>query len=215
MTCMRILGVCLGALFGVGVMTSSASAALPEFGPPAGAFTITSKAATFETVGKVKVKCVADTGKGEITGPKSVSIKIVFTGCTTSAIAGVKCQTPGSAPGEISTFGLIGELGYIELEPLKEVGLALSDPAAGIVTEFTCGPTVEILTGSVIAKVTPLNKPSKTITLKFVQKKGLQVPFNLFGEPPPPDILMNTHPEPVGLASGEPMKFAAPIVVIA
>jgi hypothetical protein len=211
-TRLRILGICLGATFALGVTATSASA-LPEFGPPTGKFTVKSKTTKFETASKVKITCLADTGSGEITGPTTASMTVRFTSCTSSAIVGVMCQSPGLAPGEITTFPLFGKLGYISREPELEVGLDLANPAAGIFTEFMCGAALERLSGSVIGKITPINKPTKKLTLKFVQKKGIQKPLNLLGEPP--DFLMNGNPEPVGLASSEGMTFAAPVVVIA
>jgi hypothetical protein len=209
---LKVIGVCLGAAFALNVMTGSALA-LPEFsGPFPKAFTSISKATLLETASKNKVKCTADTATGSITGATTASITITFTGCAEGAAA-VPCQTPGRPPGEIVTFGLFGQLGYIELEPEKQVGLDLSDPAAGVIMNFECGAGGQVITGSVIGKVTPLNKLTKKLTVKFVQKKSVQTPTKLLGEPV--DILMNTNPEPVGLASAEPLSFAAPVFVTA
>src|SRR5271165_3205516 len=97
--------VCLIATVGA----SAAAAAPPEFTPPfPNPFTSTSKAMTLQTVGGFKVKCKADTGKGEVTGPATALLRITFTGCTSGA---AHCQGPNGLSGEITTEALLGTLG--------------------------------------------------------------------------------------------------------
>jgi hypothetical protein len=48
------------------------------------------------------VKCTASKGKGEITGPKTASLQVTFTGCETK---GVPCES-GATHGTIETFPL-------------------------------------------------------------------------------------------------------------
>jgi hypothetical protein len=206
------------AILSIGaVAAASASAALPEFsGPFPKAFTSTSKASTLETVGKTKVKCEADTNAGTITGPNAGNLTITFTGCQTKTIP---CNSPGAVPGEIVTHGLTSTLGYINRE-LKEVGIDFSNPAGALVLEFQCGPaTAGVVRGSVIGKITPVNKlvkPPAHFTVKFAQKKGIQT-IGKF-EAGPLDILetsLNGGPfEPSGLNSVDLVKFAAPPVEI-
>ena len=49
----------------------------------------------------MKVTCKADTNKGAVTGPGAALVRISFTGCTTTAVAGVLCQSPNGVPGEM------------------------------------------------------------------------------------------------------------------
>ena len=213
----RVLGILTAATAALAVGAGSASAALPELAAPPGMpFTAVSKAALLETATKVKIKCTADTAKGEVLGPKLVTMTIAFTGCTSSEVPGVLCNSPNGVPGEVATMPLIGQLGYIKVEPPVEVGMDLSDPAAGLITTVICGPSVDRITGSVIGRVTPLNKPTKKLAVKFTQKVGIQNPTHLFGEPV--DILQSSFGGPLiptGLAGNEPLAFPAPVVLVA
>src|SRR5580700_7500305 len=66
------------------------------------------------------VKCTASKGKGEITGPKTATLQVTFTGCETK---GVPCES-GATHGTIETFPLEtslidhGEKGFGGKEPL-------------------------------------------------------------------------------------------------
>jgi len=208
-----VLSLCVGSMPALGALAGTASAALPEFNAPPGlTFTSTSKATLFETPAKLKIKCTADTNKGEILGPKTALMTITFTGC---AIPGAGCSN--GAPGEIATRPLIGQLGYITREPELEVGLDLSEPAAAIIAEFFCGPTLDKIIGSVIARITPINKLTNAFALKFTQKKGIQMPTNFLGGPI--DILENSFGgepfQPIGLASLDTLHFLPAIKISA
>ena len=68
---------------------------------------------------------------------------------------------------------------------MKRVGLDLS---AGLVpvTTFTCGPASFVVEGSVIGRLTPVNKMvmiPNHFKLKFMQKMGKQNPMSFEGEP--------------------------------
>ncbi len=215
----RAIGLCMGVVFVMSALTAtSALAALPEFvAPPGLPFTSTSKATTLETVGKVKVKCTADTNKGEVTGPNTLTMTISFTGCTSTKVAGVLCQSPNGLPGEIVTSLLFGTLGYISTEPTA-VGLDLASPTGAPVATILCGALVDTVVGSVIGTVTPINKlvkPGKHLTLKFSQSKGIQKPTNFFLGPL--DILESSFGgpfEPTGLKSSDAISFPAPVEVL-
>lgn len=215
------LGACSAvALATCAIATTAASAAPPEFSPPfPNPFTSTSGAMTLQTVGKVKVLCKADTNKGQVSGPAAALVTIRFTGCTTTAVAGVLCQSPNGAPGEIATEMLFGTLGYVSKTPL-EVGLDLSNPTGGPMLVFTCGALRGEVFGSVIGRITPLNKlvkPGAHVTLKFAQKAGHQaIPMLLGGPLDVPLTRLGGGPlEESGLASTDKLTFAAPIVIIA
>jgi hypothetical protein len=216
-----ILGACSAvALATCAIATTAALATPPEFSPPfPNPFTSTSAATTLQTVGKVKVMCKADTNKGEVTGPGAALVRISFTGCTTTAVAGVLCQSPNGAPGEIVTELLLGTLGYVSGVPL-EVGLDLSNPTGGPLAVFFCGALKGEVFGSVIGRVTPLNKvvkPGAHVTLKFAQKAGHQAITMFLGGPVdvPLTKLSGGPLEESGLASTDKLTFAAPIVIIA
>ncbi len=208
---------CAAAVGAIALWATPALGALPAFNPAAPIpFTSSSGASTLETVSKVKVKCKADTNKGEITGPNSVSVVVSFTGC--EAKGGIMCNSPNGVAGEIVTTTLSGTLGYLVNPEIKEVGLDLSSPAGAVLAEFTCGAALRaIVTGSVIGQITPVNKlllPPKHFMLKFKQKKGKQAITHLFGGPI--DVLMTSFGGPFeesGLNSSDNVSFAAPVEI--
>ena len=213
---MRIMGLCLVAVFAVGAATATVASALPEFtGPFPKTFTSTSKGSLLETVGGKKTKCTADTNLGEITGPQSGNIRIVFTGCK---LGKLPCNTPGAAPGTIATNMLTMRIGYIS-KANKEVGADLVEPNLGF-TAYVCGPAIFVkVTGSVIGRITPINKsviPAKVFKLKFAQTLGAQKFPNL--EASPVDILESSFggpPEVTGLASTDAILFGEPVTLLA
>ena len=202
----------------IAVTAASAVAAPPEFtGPFPNPYIGASKTTKIETVGKQTVTCTADKVKGQITGPVTAEVQIDLTGCTTSVVAGVQCNSPNGLPGEIQTEVLFGTLGYTKLEP-KEVGLDLANPTGGPMAVFFCGAAVTgKLYGSVIGKVTPINaKPGKGLHLSFAEKAGKQHFMNLLGGPPDfPMMTLGGPLEPAGIASGEALKLAFPTTLIA
>jgi hypothetical protein len=204
-----------------GSLSAVASAAPPEFSPPfPNPFTSASKATTLETIGKVRVKCTASTDSGMVTGPKTLSVRIDFTSCTTTAVAEVLCQSPNGAPGEIQTELLLGQLGYVTAPPAPVVGLDLSNPTGGPMIVFFCGSLKGEVLGSVIGRVAPLNKvvkPGAHVSVKFTQKAGHQAITMLLGGPldVPLTRLGGGPLEESGLAFSDALTFAAPITIIA
>jgi len=183
MKLIRIVGLCLVAVFAMSaVVAASASAALPEFsGPFPKPFKSKSGAVLIETASRVKARCKAGTNVGEVTGPKTDVVTLRLTGCEAD---GFKCSTKGATEGEIVSSPLSSTLGYIN-KAKKEVGIAL-ESATGAAAEFTCGPASVVVTGSVIGKITPINKKvkaGKPFILKFTQAKGKQKPTKLEGGP--------------------------------
>jgi hypothetical protein len=214
-----VLAASIAAVIAVSAMTATvAAAAPPEFSPPfPNALTSTSKAMTLETVGGLKMKCKADTNRGEVTGPATATMTISFTGCT---IPGARCQSPNGLPGEIATQRLLGTLGYVTRAP-KVVGLDLSEPTGGPLIVFFCGEDLRVeVFGSVIGRLTPLNKtilPSAHIALKFAQKEGHQAIKMLLGGPldVPMTSVLGGPLQESGIASTDLLTFAAPIKIIA
>lgn len=225
----RLVAAAVAVLAAALTAPAAATAAPPEFtGSFPNAFTATSKATTLETVAKVKIKCTADSASGSITGAKTLSIKLRLTGCSSKNFPGlpgtVSCQSPvGAPPGEIDTASLSGALGYISAATVpKEVGFELSNPFAAVIAHYQCGTfSGGEIDGSVIGKVTPVNKTIQVagqLALKFVQKAGVQAVSKLEGGAVAQlgmSVLVPGLYEIAGLNAAETLKFAAPFVIIA
>ena len=200
-------------------MVASASAALPEFGGPFSTpFTSKSGVSTLETVKKATIVCTTDTNTGEVTGPKTGTVTITFSGCELVTLS-LPCNNVGVPPGVIITAPLLMTLGYIN-GPKKEVGVDLSGPATGgPLMEFMCGPLKTVVDGSVIGKITPVNKlivPPGHFTLKFVQAMGKQKPTHF--EAGPVDVLSTSFGGPFaesGLSSTDNITFGIPTMILA
>jgi hypothetical protein len=198
-------------------LTSAAQAAPPEFAPPAAPFVSKSGITTLETVTKAQIVCASDEGTGEVTGPKTGSIKVIFKGCELVTLA-LPCNTVGVPPGEIVTTTLLMTLGYIN-EVKKEVGVDLSTATGGPLMEFVCGGLKTVVEGSVIGKITPVNKllkPPAHFTLRFSQAAGKQKPTHFEGGPI--DVLATSFGGPFlesGLASSDSIAFPVAMMIIA
>jgi hypothetical protein len=218
MSRMRIVGVCLIAVFVASATTAaSASAALPEFSAPfSKTFTSTSKASRLETVTGKKTTCKADTNFGEISAPQSGVMTIVFTGCK---LGKVPCNTPGLAPGTIATTTLALRIYYIN-KAKKQVGVDLVGATGAPFLYYGCGSSVFAkVEGSVIGRITPVNKlvtPSEMFKLTFAQTLGVQNVTKL--ELSPVDVLETSWggpPEGTGLASTDLILFGEPVTLSA
>jgi len=219
MTRTRTLGLlCMAAFALSATMATAASAALPEFtGPFPTPFTSTSGATTLETVKKATIKCTADTNAGEVSGAKTGTVTIIFSGCEL-VVLGLTCNTVGLGPGEIMAGPLVMALGYIN-GPKKEAGIDLSTATGGPLITALCGPLRVLVDGSVIGKITPVNKvvvPPGHFTLKFTQAAGKQKPTKFEGAPI--DVLSTTFGGPFaesGLSSTDTISFGIPTAIAA
>jgi hypothetical protein len=215
----RTIGLCCAALVALSAgMTASAAAAPPEFtGPFPTPFTSKSGVTVLETVKKATITCTADTGSGEVTGPKTGTMTITFTGCEFVTL-GVMCNTVGVPPGTIVTAPLLTALGYIN-GPKKEVGVDLSTATGGPLMEFTCAGLRVTVAGSVIGKITPVNKvvaPPGHFSLRFTQAAGKQKPTKF--EAQPTDVLFTSFGGPSqesGLSSPDVVSFPGPMTIVA
>jgi hypothetical protein len=146
-------------------------------------FTIENKAGksmTLETVTKLAIVCTGAIGSGKYTGPRTVgAVVFTFTGCKDESTAAT-CATAGAASGEIVTSVLVGELG---IETLAEagaasnaVGLELHSATGKAFTEFECGATKLVVTGSVIHPVDTNAMKAETTDEGFKASKGKQIP---------------------------------------
>jgi hypothetical protein len=165
----KMMGLCLVAVFAMSAVASSAASAVtyeqPVFygkaaiGSTVGPvkFTGTLGEASLETFSKSVVKCTAGTATGEVTGPTTTKNNITnFTGCTLSGFA---CES-GATVGEIKTEVLKGTLGQVATS--GKIGIRLFNEAEGAgkhpghhVAKFSCsgGATPVDVTGSVIGEL--------------------------------------------------------------
>src|SRR5664279_191838 len=166
---MKIMGLCLVAVFAMSVVASSVASAVtyeqPVFyGKAAVGSTVgtvgfkgTLGEASLETASKSVVKCTAGTSLGEVTGPTTTKNNTTtFTGCTLSGFA---CES-GATAGVIKTEVLEGTLGQVATS--GKVGIRLFNEAEGAgkhpnhhVAKFSCdgGATPVDVTGSVIGEL--------------------------------------------------------------
>ena len=185
------MGRCLPTSAGTGTYSSSkctteggkqAFAWSP--GANAGHFTtkLASGAVTLETVGRVKLTCVGESGSGEWFGAKRAqAVTLRFSGCLE---AGKQCASPGAAPGEVRSETLNGTLGVQTLgatHAKDKAALSLFPPGHhGAFAQISCGTTTIVLRGAGIVPV-KANKAGTTQVLKLKAAKGKQKPEKFAG----------------------------------
>jgi len=208
---MRIMGLCLVAVFAFTAFAASSAFALPEFARCQAnlngkykdsncnekaktieseeqfelvktyekvGFTSAGGAGVLETEAGTRIECTAQSASGKIdvdlgsTGKQLPSKQVEsvvakFNGCALPLI-GAKCNSAGSAEGEIITKELEGELGYIK-KATKEVGQRLTPTIKkGKFAEFECSSAAKVTVGEgggkggncIIAPVKPVNTSS-------------------------------------------------------
>ena len=195
----RFFGLCVTAALALSVGAAPASAALPEYrGPFPKPFSSKSGVVVVETASGLRATCTSGTNIGEVTGPKTATLTLRLTGCEAYNF---KCNSPGAAPGEIVSNQLSSTLGYINKRK-KQVGADLQS-ASGTTTEFECGPAHVVVTGSIIGRITPINKKVTAFILEFTQAHGKQKPSKFEGGPT--DVPMGSvnggTPEEAGVAA--------------
>jgi hypothetical protein len=147
---------------------------------------------TLTTAGHSTIKCIAANLSGEWTGPKTASVTVELQGCTTSA--GAQCQTVTNPQNksEIKLGGVAGELGFIRYEetegkvtPVVGLDLKPQPPMTSLATyECTGSGEAGHIEGSVIGKITPINRmTSESKLLYYATKAGEQRPEALQGAP--------------------------------
>jgi alpha-tubulin suppressor-like RCC1 family protein len=147
---------------------------------------------TLTTAGHSTIKCLAANFSGEWTGPKTASVNVEFQACTSST--GAQCQTVTNPnnKSEILLKGVLGELGFIRYEEVEGkvisvVGLDLKPqpPMTSLATyECTGSSQAGHIEGSVIGKITPINKmTTEQKLLYYATKAGEQRPEAFQGAP--------------------------------
>jgi hypothetical protein len=145
------------ALFILGAIAAAAAyGALPEFLPGSGKFTDVSKESSIEIAGGDLIKCASDTATGEIINPKDITATIDFQTCKFTTLVNV--NSLGDPTGVIlTTVG--GELCYLN-KGEKKVGIVLK-PTGKIHLEFAGFGILDIVEGSLIGEVKPVNRKLK------------------------------------------------------
>ena len=150
----------------------------------ASSFTFKNGAATLETVGKVKIKCLENTYSGKYTGSKTATVHLKLLGCEPVNRFGIKCQSAGAQAGEVNFNALEGRLGFINAGSEPTVGMALA-PAPleqPYMARFHCGEVPVSIAGGVIAPYTTLNKMAASFTVSFKATAGIQTPEAFEGD---------------------------------
>ncbi|MGA2321347.1 MAG: hypothetical protein ABSG95_11505 [Solirubrobacteraceae bacterium] len=135
-------------------------------------FTSTGGAATLETVGKWKMACKTEAGRGEYAGTMGLrDFVLTFSGCEA---LGHECSTAGAVEGEVVTNALEGLLQWRN-KAMKEVALDLL-PAGGTGwAQLECGGRPIEVNGSLLVPAT-VGKASAATVLKYSAAKGKQKP---------------------------------------
>jgi hypothetical protein len=169
----RIVGLALVAMFAFSALVASAAqAAAPEFTVHPDKITKSTTTATYtlETVGGSKVTCKAQSNEGEIETAKTGFATITFTGCETTVIIKVKCETKGAATGEVKTNKLLTTLGVSG----STTAIKLA-PEGELFAELECAGAAIKVKGAVVCPITPVGGGTHTsFSLACAQTKGVQ-----------------------------------------
>jgi alpha-tubulin suppressor-like RCC1 family protein len=147
---------------------------------------------TLTTAGHSAIKCIVANLSGEWTGPKTASVSVELEGCLTAG--GAQCQTVTNpqTKSEIKLNSVLGELGFIRYEEVEgkliaTVGLDLKpQPPMKELAAYECTGSSETghIEGSVIGKITPLNKmTTESNVLYLARASGEQRPEFFQGSP--------------------------------
>jgi hypothetical protein len=135
---------------------------------------------TLTTAGHPPIKCIDANVNGEYSGPKTATVTVEFQGCTNPAAAQCQSVQNPNNKSEIKTFPLEAELGFIknqviEGKTLVVVGLDLKpQPPLTELAAYECSGSGETahVTGSVIGRVSPIDKMTTTLNLAYVATRG-------------------------------------------
>lgn len=155
---------------------------------------------TLATVVGTTVTCKTQESGGEYNSPKTVTgVTVRFTNCESG---GFHCTTAGAASGEIITNPLEGRIGF-ENKIKKKIAFDLFPTAAdgGLYVTFNCGASLHVTVGGSVLVNILSDKMLTTLSLKYVQKLGIQKVTHFEGEPN--DVLIteinNVKPEQSGI----------------
>jgi hypothetical protein len=210
-----IAGGCVVAIATAGGLAPAAAfAALPEInGPTSDEGPLGATAFTLRTVGKKVVKCTPGVGSlGGASAPKGVGVTLIMHGC---AMGKVSCHMPELAAGEI-VINITGDLGYIS-KAKKQVGADLEGGAPPLITSFDCGTEAVEVTGSVIARIGPVNTPTSTLRFVLSAREGVQKPKSLEGLSPnfPTATFGSAASEEAGISLVATVNLHTPVTIAA
>lgn len=185
------IGTCVAAAAGAGSWangscTKTGSAAHYAWRPLASAvpFAVAGGAVVLETVGHVRVTCLAAAGSGRYTGRWTLGgILLRLSGCES---AGAACTSALAVEGEVASAPLGGLLGVAQLGKSRlanKIGVELAPSAgSGPLMEFVCGITPFVVRGAAIAALTA-DRPLAAEPIRLTASKGRQAPERLLGDP--------------------------------
>lgn len=204
-------------------ISATASAAFPELVNKEGkelvkkAVTFTSETGTFESVRGQRLTCSSDTGTGMVTSRRTATGTVKFKGCDAFGNA---CKSAGAAPGEIVVFT------DLELQLILNPSNMQFEPAWVIETgkvEITCSSLERVeVKGTAIATFTPVEKLATSLSIKLLEKKGVEEYTEYINEKSEKikatletegTGLVKFGPEEAGLENGETMTFEEEVEV--
>jgi hypothetical protein len=207
----------------ISAVSATASAAHPELVNKEGkelvkkSVTFTSGTGTFESVRGQRLTCSSDTGTGLVTGTSTATGTVKFKGCEAFGNA---CSSAGAGPGEIVSFT------DLQLLLILNPSNMTFEPAWVIETgkvEINCGSLERVeVKGTAIATFTPVKKLVKSLSIKLLEKKGVEeyteyineksekIKANLETEG---SGLVKFGPEEAGLENEETMTFEEEVEV--
>lgn len=113
--------------------------------------------------------CTSSSGKGTLTGPKTLTVQTTFKGCEEPE-TNVSCQS-GKKTGVIKTSNLEGTLVLASSSAVEPPVVAVSMPGLGAYkcggTEYNLNSRVKLRQG--IAEVTPTDEPVSVITVTYAE----------------------------------------------
>src|ERR1700686_3990103 len=150
----KLVGLCLAAVFAVSAVNVSTASALPtwlkwlgtvvsfKFHHESGSTESVAPDGTGTKSSKSFTDCTGDSGLGKSLLSSTGSMTIKYTGCEVGH-SGVKCTTPGAEPGEIQTKELELELGYAKITQDPDETPALVQRKVGALLKPKTGTVFE------------------------------------------------------------------------
>lgn len=199
------------SLFGAAMATSASAIELPEFntkGEGAVKFTGTTTEITLETISHITFKCGAGTVTGEVVPPKAVAHVVIKSGSCVHLFT--LCTKP------FETKPLKGKLVY--LSKREDIVALLLEPEVAGEPVMTCqGELKEVLDGSIITRINPVNRSSTSFELPYSQSGGVQAIKRWEGEEVAHNLSLSEGGGPFtesGLGTTLDLKFARAIEVV-
>jgi hypothetical protein len=173
---LRAVLLSLAALLAIGsfqALAATAASATPHFEGGPARFSFTGNATTIES-GTASVTCQAVGGSAEFL-PNELNGKLTLKGCSgkVSGIPIAHCTSSGAATGEIRTNELGDRLVYLS-QAKHEVGMLFGAGEVTPFASFACGANNEVLKGSLLARISPVNTITAHFPIAAIGKGGVQ-----------------------------------------